>query len=230
MLVILIIVIISCIIFILLHLRPLTDDEINYLSVKRRNKNIRGYYSFDAQEYNANKDFKKRMNPNGTFYKINESLFSFPSLAAALLKYKKHEWIIIAFEKNKNINLAWMNKGIDRANVNIQLPFYKISEIAMKDDDNSVMAFHNHPNSNPNSYICNRPSNQDIQSAIMLAKILNANKINLVEFVCERGKHYEYYLSTSNYFMPIEEYMSDIRKINGTSKTQNLNLHIERIF
>jgi len=36
------------------------------------------------------------MNPNGTFYRINESLFGFPATVAALLKYKKHEWIIIA--------------------------------------------------------------------------------------------------------------------------------------
>ena len=39
------------------------------------------------------------MRADGRFYKIEERLFEFPALATGLLKYKKHEWIIIAFER-----------------------------------------------------------------------------------------------------------------------------------
>ena len=91
-------------IFIIFHLRKLTENEVMQLSKKRRDKKLSEYFLFDNREYSANKNFKKIMNPNGKIYQINESLFEFPSIAAALLKYKKHEWIIIAFEKNKNIN------------------------------------------------------------------------------------------------------------------------------
>nr|MBC7244231.1 hypothetical protein [Chloroflexota bacterium] len=89
------------IVFVFTHLRPLNEGEINQLATKRRNKQIRGYFSFAAGEFDVNREFKKRMNPNGTFYRINEGLFEFPSIAAALLKYKKHEWISIAFENQK---------------------------------------------------------------------------------------------------------------------------------
>ena len=85
--------------YVFTHLRPLTDDEIFKLAQKRRNKTIRNYFLFDNREYNVNKEFKN-MRADGRFYKIEERLFEF-LLAAGLLKYKKHEWIIIAFEKEK---------------------------------------------------------------------------------------------------------------------------------
>jgi hypothetical protein len=230
MLAILIAIIAICLIFILLHLRPLTEDEINSLAVKKRSKNIRRYYYFDVREYNANKDFKKSMNPNGTFYYINENLHEFPSLAAALLKYKKHEWVIIAFEKCKIITQIWLNKGNDKTEVGLNLPVSNILKIAKVNAHNSVIRFHNHPNSNPDRYIYNKPSSQDLLSAGKLSKTFNDQGINFLDFVCERGKHYEYYLSASNKFMPLEEYLSDINKINGSSRIDNLKLHIERIF
>jgi len=87
------------VIFLLLHLRPLNEGEVKALAIKRRHNVIFKYYNFDMDEYAANKNFKKRMNPNGKFYEIDHDLHSFPSIAAALLKYKKHEWIIISFEK-----------------------------------------------------------------------------------------------------------------------------------
>jgi hypothetical protein len=60
--------------FILTHLRPLTDEEIESLAGKRRYNQIRFYYSFENQELTPDKDFKKRMNSTGRFYHINESL------------------------------------------------------------------------------------------------------------------------------------------------------------
>ena len=44
--------------FVLTHLRPLSDNEIIQLSNKRRNKSIKKYFSFDSKEYNVNKEFK----------------------------------------------------------------------------------------------------------------------------------------------------------------------------
>lgn len=218
------------IVFILTHLRPLDEDEVEQLAMKRRGKEIRKYFSFATVEFDVNKEFKKRINPNGTFYRVNEELFNFPSIAAALLKYKKHEWIIIAFEKQKKIDLIWLNKGFDRSCVSPYLSAMDIINIAMRGNYTSVLIFHNHPNPNPNYYNYSRPSSKDLESASELAHILNKFGINLVEFVCERGMHYEYFLSPSDSFFPISEFVMAINKINGLSWQENLLLHIERIF
>jgi len=217
-------------IFILIHLRPLTQDEIKKVVDKRRNNKIREYYSYDKNEYSINKDFKKRMKPDGKLYQHNEKLFDFPSTASALLKYKKHEWIIIAFEKNKHITSFWVNKGFDRSSVSAQLSAEEIAELAKNDNYTSILIFHNHPNSNPNHYDCSNPSDQDIKSANIYASVLNKSGLNLIEFICERGSHHEYYLSPSNTFYPVLSIISAIDKVNNISKIKNLILHIERIF
>jgi len=218
------------IIFIVTHLRPLTEEEVMSLAVKRRRRSIRAYFLFDNQEYTVDKEFKKRMNPKGAFYKINEDLFEFPAIAAALLKYKKHEWIIIAFEKDKKVNLIWVNKGVDRSCVSSYLSVWEITEIAKRGNFTSVLKFHNHPNPDPNYYSCEAPSDKDIKSARELARVLNANGINLLEFICERGKHYKYLLSPSDAFLPLTEFLKAIEKANGRSRLGNLALHLERIF
>lgn len=217
-------------IFILTHLRPLTDDEIKSLAGKRRKNQIRFYYSFNTQELSPNKEFKKRMNSSGKFYNINETLYNFPSTAAALLKYKKHEWIIMGFEKDKRIDLIWLNKGFDRASVSSYLSLSNITYTAKSSDYTSVLIFHNHPNINPNYYDCRKPSDQDLKSARDFMQALNSDGINLLEFVCERGKHYEYFLSAADIFSPLPNYLDEIIKENDQSKLKNLSLHFERVF
>lgn len=210
--------------------KPLTKEEIGLLAGKRRNKQIHLYFSFNTRELIVNKEFKKRMNPNGTFYRIDETLFGFPAVAAALLKYKKHEWIIIAFEKNRKIDLVWLNKGVDRSGVSPYLSVENIIKTARQENQISVLIFHNHPNINPNYYSYKRPSEQDIKSANGFAQVLNRNDINLLEFTCERGKHYEYFLSPADSFLPLTEFIEDINKINGQPKFKNLFLHFENFF
>jgi hypothetical protein len=215
---------------IVIHLRALTKEEVKSLGGKRRNKQTRMYFSFNTQEFAVNKEFKKRMNPNGTFYRISESLFAFPAIAAALLKYKKHEWMIIAFEKDKKVELFWLNKGFDRSGVSPYLSLEDITKTAKQENQISVLIFHNHPNADPSYDDCTTPSDQDIKSANKFAQTLNPNGINLLEFVCERGKHYGYFLSLSDNFLPLTEFTEAIDKINGQSKFKNLSLHFERIF
>ena len=80
--------------------RNLSDTEVSELVKVRRNRSIRAYYDFDTSEYNVDKRFKKNMAANGSFYNIDIRLRDFPATVAALLKYKKHEWAIVAFERN----------------------------------------------------------------------------------------------------------------------------------
>jgi hypothetical protein len=216
--------------FVLIHLRPLNASETESLSKKRRKKSIRMHFKFSKYEFSANSQFKKSMNSSGKFYQIQEDLYDFPSIAAALLKYKKHEWIIIAFEKNRSIDLIWINKGEDKSSVQIKLNTKSMIHYSKTNEYSSILIFHNHPNSNPSYYDCTKPSEQDVILAKEYANELNHNGYNLLEFVCERGKHYEYFSSISNKFLPLMNYKTDIENLNNISKYQNLKLHCERIF
>lgn len=184
-------------------MRPLTDQEADQLSTKRRNKQIRAYYSFHAGEVSVDLQFKKRMKADGSFYPADESLYTFPATAAGLLKYKKHAWIIVAFEKGKKVDLLWLNKGADRTGVNIYLSIEQIAETARENAYTTVLMFHNHPNQDPGRYSCIMASPQDIKTAGEFARVLNEEGVNLVEFVCERGRHYEYWLAAADSFYPV---------------------------
>ncbi|MBU1627283.1 hypothetical protein KKB18_07940, partial [bacterium] len=187
-------------------------------------------FYFNKFEFNVNQEFKKKMNPNGKLYSINQSLYEFPSIAAALLKYKKHEWIVVAFEKEKKVELIWLNKGFDRERVSSYLSINEISKIALSNNLSSVLMFHNHPNSNPNFYDCRKPSKLDLKSAHEFASVLNENGFNLIEFVCERGRHYQFFSAFSNSFLPLSGFVTVINESNGLSRLKNISLHIERIF
>jgi len=217
-------------IFILTHLRPLTDEEIKSLAGKRRKNQIRFYYTYSKNVVSPDKDFKKSMNSAGKFYNVDETLSRFPSTAASLLKYKKHEWIIIGFEKDKKIDLMWLNKGFNRASVSSNLTLSNIIYAAKLKDYTSVLILHNHPNWNPNHYNFKKPSEQDLQSANDFMKGLNPIGVNLVEFVCERGTHHEYFISAADTFYPVTEYIDKITSDNNQKKSKNLALHFERVF
>ena len=151
-------------IFILTHLRPLTVVEIKTLAALRRKNQIRFYYTYGNNVVQPDKDFKKRMNSEGKFYRVDVTLSCFPSTVAALLKYKKHEWIIIGFEKDMKVDLMWLNKGFNRASVSSNLTLSNIIYTAKLKDYTSVLILHNHPNWNPNYYNFKKPSEQDLPS------------------------------------------------------------------
>ena len=148
---------------------------------------------FDDREYTINKVFKSTMQPDGEFRSVDESLYEFPAIAAGMLKYKKHEWIIVAFEKDKRVHKIWINKGIDDTTVSLRLPFSTLVDIAVKEGCSAVLVFHNHPNANPSYYKMNDPSDQDIKFANSLAALLQPKGISLIEFICERGRHYKFF-------------------------------------
>lgn len=221
---------VSSIVFVLAHLRPLSEHEVRQLGEKKRKNQIRKYFEFSKGERSINREFKKRMNPNGQFYRLNEHLLGFPSVAAALLKYKKHEWIIVAFEKQQNIHMIWLNKGFDKSTVSLYLPFGELIDIAKEGNYTSILFFHNHPNPDPYHYDYSKPSNQDFVSANKFSQVLNEHGINLIEFVCERGIHHSYFASCADAFLPVSTFVATIDEVNGTSKLWNLSLHIQRVF
>jgi hypothetical protein len=170
------------------------------------------------------------MAANGSLYSINESLLAFPSIAAGLLKYKKHEWMIIAFERNQRIDKIWLNKGPDRSQVQSAIGLQSVKDIAKSGSYTSVLILHNHPNSDPSRYSMVRASSKDKESAADWARQLCSDGVNLVDFVCERGGHHEYWRAVSDSFFPVADFISVLQRANGVRRVQNFKLHWERLF
>jgi hypothetical protein len=216
--------------FVVTHLRPLRRGEVEHLARRRRDQQVSRYFSFHTGEFSVDRQFKKRMKPKGAFYRISQDLSRFPSTAAALLKYKKHEWIIIAFEKDRHVDLIWANKGPDGSTVSPALSVPRMADVAKQQGYSSVLTFHNHPNPSPSHYDCTSASQQDLRSATLRAEVLNSQGVNLLAFVCERGKHYSYFRSAADRFVPLSDFVAQINEVNGSSRLRNLSLHLERIF
>jgi hypothetical protein len=213
--------------FILFHLRPLNENEVVALSTKRRNKSISQYYSFDRAQYSAHREAKKSMPANGGYCSVDWPLRSAPPLAASLLKYKKHEWVIFGFEKEKVISYLWMNKGNDKTSVVPKITTQRVMEICAASRYNSVQVFHNHPN--PNGFATSA-SQADFNSANQLASTLNNSNVALLEYVCDRGRPIRFFLSAPQTFLPLTGFKEQTVEQNGVSWSKNLSLHLERIF
>ena len=181
-------------------------NEADYL----RNVAIKHYFTYSGYRFKNAKQYLGQLNPNGEFYRINCSLKEFPSLIASFLKGKKHEWIILGFEKEKRIDLIWANKGFDRSSASLLLPVNIIADIAKTEHYTSVLDFHNHPNINPNYYDYRKPSEQDIKFTSDFGHLLNNQGINLISFICERGDYYPYRPYYADEFLPIDEFTEQI--------------------
>jgi hypothetical protein len=216
--------------FVVTHLRPLTEEEVKHLAAKRRAQQVTRYFSFLTGELSVDRQFKKSMRPTGQFYQVDIDLPRFPSTAAALLKHKKHEWIMIGFEKDRRVNLIWANKGPTGSTVSSSLSAPHTAELARQRGCSSVLFFHNHPNPSPSYYDCTRPSQQDLRSASLRGEVLNPHGVSMLAFVCERGRHYRYFLSAADSLLPLSDFVGDINKVNGSSRLWNLSLHLERTF
>lgn len=140
--------------FIATHLQPLSNVQVLALANKRRRKHVNAYFAFVSGEVAVNPEVKSRLKPTGSFYEMSEPLTKWPGLAAGLLKYKKHEWIMIALERQQEIILLWVNKGDNNTSVNLLASIDDLVSRAKARDCTSILAFHNHPNSNPRLFNC----------------------------------------------------------------------------
>jgi hypothetical protein len=216
--------------FVFSHFRPLNDNEVSALASKRRSRKINAYYQFSHWEAAVNLEFKKAMAAKGGYYNVNTTLKEFPAIAAGLLKYKKHEWIIIGFEKEQKIDFIWLNKGPDNTEVTSHLSFAGVVNHARSGNHTTVIVLHNHPNPNPGVYSLLGASEQDLRSAKAFEGVLLAASVNLVEFVCERGQFRRYHIAIAPSFIPVPPIFAAIRAENNKSRFRNFELHLERIF
>ena len=220
----------ASVLFIVCYVRPLRREEISQLADKRRLKQIKAYYHFVQGEASVNLDFKKAMAASGSYYNIRTRLTEFPSIAAALLKYKKHDWIIVGFEREQIVDCLWLNKGPNNSEVAPRLGFTGIVDHARSGKHTSVIVVHNHPNPNPARFSMLLASAQDNLSAKALECVLLPSSLNLLEFVCERGRFHEYHRAGAPSFIPIQDIASALILENNVGLARNLQLHLERLF
>lgn len=213
--------------FYLTHRRALFLKEIKKLSTKRRKRYIVRHYTFREKNAAIDNKFKSSMKASGKLYKTEHQLSGFPAYIAHLLKWKKHEWVILAIEGDSIIKYMWMNKGLDNMSVNFNCELEMIIDLCKENKCNTIMRFHNHPNGNPNSQTCFLASEQDKISAKHLSEIVNQYGLNWLDFVCERGNYLKCFSNFSDGFIPEEAKIDFIEKQNSLSPSENYKLHRE---
>jgi len=216
--------------FVALHLDPLTKEHVLDLADQRRRSYLANYFRFTPGQVGVNGRFKSSLKPDGKFYTVSEPLREWPRIAAGLLKGKKHEWIVVAFEREQRIVLVWANKGPNNSTVPLGLPMDSVVAMAKERGCSSILISHNHPNSHPRYYDCTTPSQTDLDSAKHWQSILFTVGLSLIEFVCERGRAYEYWRAYCGSFAPLTAFVNRIQRLNGQSRWENLKLHWQRVF
>ncbi len=213
-------------IFFIFHTTPLSEQEILKLSQKRTRKYIKEKYSFKNVPIAIDTHFKSSLNPKGKWYYIRQDLSYFPSYIAALLKGKKHEWVVLAIEKEGVVYGFYANKGYNNSSVSFNCDLEYIMEKCRENSCSTIMRFHNHPNENPNYQTCLLASEQDKTSAMWCSSQV-IHSYNWLDFVCERGNFIKFYEQYSPIFTPTKASQENIRLENGLSKLKNYKLHRE---
>lgn len=171
---------------------PLTDEEYKFLSKNKTAEYFKKLYSFDREStpgLRMPRENKSFMEADGKYYEMNRDVDLFGAWVPLLLKDKKHEWVVIALEKDEKIIGMWMNKGSPE----MVYPFISVESLINKCKEQSARAiirFHNHPNS------CAIASAQDMTSAKYFAEQALANNLNWIDCVCAAGackKYFEQY-------------------------------------
>jgi hypothetical protein len=216
--------------FLWVHTRPLNLREIADLAARRRVKAIEAYFRFERPAALPDADIKRTMPAKGGWVTFNCPLELWPSTAAALFKYKKHEWVIVAFVHGRHITRLWINKGSDSVSVELPLGPQSLLEECRRGGYSSVFFHHNHPNPSPREFYMLVPSSQDKSFAERYAAVLHHGGVNTFQFVCERGRFHCFHSMVADTFMPISQFLGLVARQNGVSRRANLALHTERLF
>lgn len=207
--------------------RPLSTLEVREFARRRRVVTIEKHLGFSEDQADVDLDFKRLMRTQGHLYDMNESLSSFPSIAAALLKWKKHEWVIFAYARRGRVLGMWLNKGPNKETVWPLLGLEKLAEVARRQGADTVLDFHNHPNPNPRRFQTCHPSCQDQTHADFFGARFVSLRMTYLAFVNERGRHYQYACWVPNDCFPLDIFESEIVATNGTSRFANMRLRMK---
>lgn len=209
------------------HRHPLDEQEILVLSKKRQRNQTLRKFDFSTSPRPADAAEKKAMKSQGEFVHCDLGYRDSPARIAGLLKYKKHEWIVIAFINSFHVRRLWWNKGPDGTNVRSFLGDHALNTAIRSLKPDSVTILHNHPNPAPARYRVNTPSEADLRSAAFYASEFSKHGISLLEFICERGVPHLFYACFADSVVPIDPITEAIQRVNGTGIFKNYSLRRE---
>ena len=168
--------------FFFTHRKPLTEAEMILLAELRKRRYIGRVFRFPHSAIAIDKSFKSSLSPSGAWYAVSVPLANFPSYVAALLKGKKHEWIVLGIVKEETVVCFWANKGQNNASVAFRCEPNEIVLACKAKGGHTVLCLHNHPNPDPQHYNCLSASQQDKISAQELAQAAALRGVNWLEF------------------------------------------------
>jgi hypothetical protein len=207
--------------------RPLSEQEIEAFARRARIVAIEEHFNFRDMEIEANPHFKRSMETNGRLYSVDLPITQFPATAAALLKGKKHEWIIFAYAQGDRVFVIWLNKGPDNKRVWPLMDPHQLLRYAEGLGADTVLDIHNHPNPNPARLSASLPSAQDHVSADTMGSVFASRGITYLAFVTERGRHYQYGCWVPDHLIPLPKLVTQVWARNGKSRLSNLDLRSE---
>jgi hypothetical protein len=201
--------------------RPLSVEQEEALASRRRLNELGRRYCWSRQESSVSREFKSRMRKDGAFHKIHEPMRSAPSLGAALLKGKKHEWIVFLFVSDGKARLIYFNKGPDNMQVWPLLETWELLRTAERYEAEAILCIHNHPGGPL------WPSDQDFVSGRQLALECLERNIAFFDFVCVAGKFYEFLAAVPDAMLPVEGFLREVQHLNRRGRWQSLRLRME---
>ncbi len=215
------------VLFFLTHRHPLDRNEIEKLSEKRARRFIKNNYNHFSHGFiTPDKYFKGSLNGKGGWYPVNIPLYSFPSYVAGLLKWKKNEWVVFGFVKDKTVEIIYANRG-EKEQVCPNLDIEEAIRVCKQRHYQTIIRAHNHPNSYPQIQSMLGPSDQDMLSSAFLSSVANAAGISSLDIVCERGSFHIFNKRISNDFKQTNALIESIEKQNDQSSIRNYLLHRE---
>lgn len=158
-------------------------------------------FDVDISSRRMSAESKAFMEAEGKYYEMDTDIDVFGMWVSSLLKYKKHEWVVVAFEKDRKIFGMWLNKGEPRS-VYFLPSLKELVEKCKSEGGRALIRFHNHPNPNSSLYNTLLPSEQDLFSAKWCANIANENQLNWIDCVCSVGKCKKYFSSYASPQIP----------------------------
>ena len=209
------------------HRHPLTAEELFALSRKRQRNRAFSVFEFSITPQPASPVEKKAMKSQGEFVPCDLAYHGTPARIAGLLKYKKHEWIVIVFINSHRAHQLWWNKGPDGTTVWSFLRDHPLKSAIEAFKPDAIAMLHNHPNPNPSKYRVNLPSSADLRSASLYDAEFSKHGISLLEFICDRGVPHLYYAGFADSVVPIKPIIEEIGRINGTNLFKNYSLQKE---
>lgn len=209
------------------HRHPLSNQEILVLSKKRQRNRALLKFNFSTLPRPADSVEKKAMKSQGEFVDCDLGYGDAPARIAGLLKYKKHEWIVIAFINSFHVRHLWWNKGPDGTKVWSFLRDHSLKTAIRSLRPEAIAILHNHPNPDPSRYRMNIPSEADLRSAGFYDGEFSKHGTSLLEFICERGVPHLYYASFADSVVPIDPITDEVQKLNGSGIFRNYSLRKE---